>query len=111
MGKPTGFIEYLRELAGDRSAPAGAFQTGRNFNLHLPEAGLRKQGARCMDCGTPFCHTGTLLSGMASGCPIHNLIPEWNEPHLSRPVEGSARPAAQDEQFSRIHRARLPGAV
>ena len=40
---------------------------------------LRKQGARCMDCGVPFCHTGTLIEGMASGCPINNLIPEWND--------------------------------
>jgi glutamate synthase (NADPH/NADH) small chain len=40
---------------------------------------LRKQGARCMDCGIPFCHTGTLIEGMASGCPINNLIPEWND--------------------------------
>jgi glutamate synthase (NADPH/NADH) small chain len=45
----------------------------------MPEADLRKQGARCMDCGIPFCHTGQLISGMASGCPIHNLIPEWND--------------------------------
>src|SRR5205085_3837251 len=40
---------------------------------------LRQQGARCMDCGIPFCHTGKLISGMASGCPINNLIPEWND--------------------------------
>jgi glutamate synthase (NADPH) small chain len=40
---------------------------------------LQKQGARCMDCGIPFCHDGSLLAGMASGCPIHNLIPEWND--------------------------------
>ncbi len=78
MGKPTGFIEYLRELPADRPA-AGRIADWKEFHLHLPEAGLRKQGARCMDCGTPFCHTGTLLSGMASGCPIHNLIPEWND--------------------------------
>jgi glutamate synthase (NADPH/NADH) small chain len=45
----------------------------------MEEGKLRQQGARCMDCGIPFCHTGTLLSGMASGCPIHNLIPEWND--------------------------------
>ena len=45
----------------------------------MPEEKLRIQGARCMDCGIPFCHTGTLLSGMASGCPINNLIPEWND--------------------------------
>ena len=45
----------------------------------MPEADLQKQGARCMDCGIPFCHTGTLISGMACGCPINNLIPEWND--------------------------------
>src|ERR1017187_5134839 len=78
MGKPTGFIEYLRELPADRP-PAGRIVDWKEFHLHLPEAGLRKQGARCMDCGTPFCHTGVLLSGMASGCSIHNLIPEWND--------------------------------
>jgi glutamate synthase (NADPH/NADH) small chain len=78
MGKPTGFIEYLRELPADR-LPAGRIADWKEFHLHLSEAALRKQGARCMDCGTPFCHTGTLLSGMASGCPIHNLIPEWND--------------------------------
>jgi len=78
MGKPTGFIEYLRELPADR-LPAGRIADWKEFHLHLSEAALRKQGARCMDCGTPFCHTGVLLSGMASGCPIHNLIPEWND--------------------------------
>jgi glutamate synthase (NADPH/NADH) small chain len=45
----------------------------------MPEADLRTQGARCMDCGVPFCHSGVLISGMASGCPINNLIPEWND--------------------------------
>jgi len=45
----------------------------------MPVSALREQGARCMDCGTPYCHTGFMLSGMASGCPIHNLIPEWND--------------------------------
>ncbi|MGA2853428.1 MAG: glutamate synthase small subunit [Verrucomicrobiota bacterium] len=78
MGKPTGFIEYLRELPADRP-PAERVADWKEFHLHMPEAGLKKQGARCMDCGTPFCHTGQLISGMASGCPIHNLIPEWND--------------------------------
>ena len=45
----------------------------------MEEKRLRQQGARCMDCGVPFCHTGKLISGMASGCPINNLIPEWND--------------------------------
>ena len=78
MGKPTGFIEYLRELPLDRAA-LERIQDWNEFHQHLPEADLRKQGARCMDCGVPFCHTGQLVSGMASGCPIHNLIPEWND--------------------------------
>ncbi len=78
MGKPTGFIEYLRELPLDRSA-LERLRDWHEFHLHLDEAKLRQQGARCMDCGVPFCHTGLLLSGMASGCPIHNLIPEWND--------------------------------
>jgi glutamate synthase (NADPH/NADH) small chain len=51
----------------------------KEFHHHMEEDKLRKQGARCMDCGVPFCHTGKLISGMASGCPINNLIPEWND--------------------------------
>src|ERR1039458_7904921 len=78
MGKPTGFLEFQRELPKDRS-PLGRVADWQEFHIHMPEADLKKQGARCMDCGIPFCHTGQLVSGMASGCPIHNLIPEWND--------------------------------
>jgi glutamate synthase (NADPH/NADH) small chain len=78
MGKPTGFLEFQRELPKDR-APLERVADWKEFHLHLPDANLKKQGARCMDCGTPFCHQGQLVSGMASGCPIHNLIPEWND--------------------------------
>jgi glutamate synthase (NADPH/NADH) small chain len=78
MGKPTGFIEYLRELPLDRSA-IERINDWNEFHFHMAENKLRDQAARCMDCGIPFCHTGTLISGMASGCPIHNLIPEWND--------------------------------
>ena len=78
MGKPTGFIEYLRELPVDRS-PAERVRDWNEFHPHMEEKKLRQQGARCMDCGVPFCHTGKLISGMASGCPINNLIPEWND--------------------------------
>ncbi len=78
MGKPTGFIEFERELPSDR-APLERLKDWGEFHLHLPEDKLKKQGARCMDCGIPFCHTGTLISGMASGCPVNNLIPEWND--------------------------------
>ena len=78
MGKPTGFIEYLRELPLDRPA-IERIRDWNEFHFHMEEKKLREQAARCMDCGIPFCHTGTLISGMASGCPIHNLIPEWND--------------------------------
>ena len=78
MGKPTGFIEYLRELPLDRSA-IERIQDWSEFHLHMEEKKLQDQAARCMDCGIPFCHTGQLIGGMASGCPINNLIPEWND--------------------------------
>lgn len=78
MGKPTGFIEFLREVATEVS-PSDRIGNWDEFHLPMPEDKLRNQAARCMDCGTPFCHTGTVVSGMASGCPINNLIPEWND--------------------------------
>ncbi len=78
MGKPTGFMEYPRELPADRS-PAERIRDWKEFHLHASEKMLKTQGARCMDCGVPFCHTGIVLKGMTSGCPISNLIPEWND--------------------------------
>jgi glutamate synthase (NADPH/NADH) small chain len=78
MAKPTGFLEFTRETPAER-APLVRVQDWEEFHLHMPDARLRQQGARCMDCGIPFCHTGQLINGMASGCPINNLIPEWND--------------------------------
>jgi glutamate synthase (NADPH/NADH) small chain len=78
MGKPTGFIEYLRELPVDRT-PVERIHDWREFHFHMDDKRLRQQGARCMDCGVPFCHTGKLMNGGASGCPVNNLIPEWND--------------------------------
>ena len=78
MGKPTGFMEFDRELPGDRS-PLERVNDWHEFHDHFPVVKLQEQGGRCMDCGIPFCHSGTLMSGMASGCPINNLIPEWND--------------------------------
>jgi glutamate synthase (NADPH/NADH) small chain len=78
MGKPTGFLEYPRELPLVRP-PRERIADWNEFHEHADPELLHKQAARCMDCGVPFCHTGTLLAGMASGCPINNLIPEWND--------------------------------
>jgi NAD(P)H-dependent glutamate synthase small subunit len=73
MGKPTGFMEYARELAPYRGASLRVLDW-KEFHEHLPEERLREQGARCMDCGVPFCH-----SDHTGGCPVNNLIPEWND--------------------------------
>src|SRR5215831_5128433 len=78
MGKPTGFMEYARSVPIVR-LPSERVTDWREFYRHADETELRNQGARCMDCGVPFCHTGTILAGAASGCPINNLIPEWND--------------------------------
>ncbi len=78
MGKPTGFMEYERTQAVARAA-GERVSDWREFHGQMAEAELREQGARCMDCGVPFCHTGKLINGAASGCPINNLIPEWND--------------------------------
>lgn len=78
MGKATGFMEYKRELPKDRS-PRERVKDWNEFHEHFTEERHKRQAARCMDCGIPFCHSGFLFSGMASGCPLNNLIPEWND--------------------------------
>ena len=78
MGKPTGFMEVER-VTDAEIAPLERIKNWREFKVHPDEKKQRAQGSRCMDCGTPFCHTGHMVSGMASGCPVNNLIPEWND--------------------------------
>ena len=78
MGKPTGFLEVERKTISEE-APLERIKHWKEFKIHPEEKHLRAQGSRCMDCGTPFCHTGHLVSGMASGCPVNNLIPECND--------------------------------
>jgi glutamate synthase (NADPH) small chain len=78
MGKPTGFMEYTRTVPLSRH-PRERIHDWNEFHDHLPVDELRQQGARCMDCGVPFCHTGKMIEGLATGCPLHNLIPEWND--------------------------------
>jgi len=78
MGKTTGFIEFPRTLPMARPPALRVFDW-QEFHEPMPENQLREQGARCMDCGVPFCHTGQIINGSASGCPINNLIPEWND--------------------------------
>lgn len=77
MGKPTGFMEFERNDEGKRD-PIERVGDWNEFLVELTDEPLQKQGARCMDCGVPFCHTGELIGRSAAGCPINNLIPEWN---------------------------------
>ncbi len=78
MGKPTGFMEYQRMLPPDRK-PEERVKDWLEFHDTISEEERRRQGARCMDCGIPFCHSGIMIRGAASGCPINNLIPEFND--------------------------------
>lgn len=78
MGKPTGFLEYEREVS--RSVkPSERIKNYNEFHIPLSKEKQQEQGARCMECGVPFCQSGITLMGMTSGCPLHNLVPEWND--------------------------------
>lgn len=78
MGKPTGFMDYARQ---DKTAeqPLERIKHFNEFYTPLSKEEQEIQGARCMACGVPFCQSGLNLMGMASGCPLHNLVPEWND--------------------------------
>ncbi|NGP89410.1 glutamate synthase subunit beta [Fodinibius halophilus] len=78
MGKPTGFMEFERQEKPHRN-PQKRINDWDEFHEYPSEDELQKQGARCMDCGIPFCQTGEERNGSTMGCPIHNLIPEWND--------------------------------
>ena len=77
MGNPFGFMEYARQ-----EAPADSVQERikhyNEFHTPLTEREQKRQGERCMNCGVPFCQSGLPINGMISGCPLNNLIPEWN---------------------------------
>jgi len=78
MGKATGFLDYKR-VNPKKRPPDKRIKDWKEIRLPMDPEVTKKQGARCMNCGIPFCQSGILLNGMASGCPLHNLIPEWNE--------------------------------
>ena len=78
MGKPTGFMEYQRR-GNPSEPPLERIKHYNEFHPRLSRDERRRQGARCMACGVPFCQSGAVLNGMVSGCPLHNLVPEWND--------------------------------
>ena len=88
MGKATGFLEYERKT-GPVRAPEERIQDFREFHESLPSKEQQLQGARCMECGIPFCQFGNMLAGMASGCPLHNLVPEFNDLVYRDNLEGA----------------------
>ena len=101
MGKVTGFLEIDR--VDRRYAPASdRIRNYREFVLPLSEEATRNQAARCMNCGIPYCH---------NGCPVNNQIPDWNDLVYPRRLAGGVAQPPQHQQFPRIHRPRLPGAV
>ena len=78
MGKPTGFMEYERQDNKD-ILPLERIKDFNEFHSPISEKERKKQAARCMNCGVPFCQSGMMINGMASGCPLNNLVPEWND--------------------------------
>jgi glutamate synthase (NADPH/NADH) small chain len=78
MGKPTGFMDYDRQ-ANTEVKPLERIKNFDEFHLPMSEEDRRVQAARCMDCGVPFCQSGMMIGGMASGCPLNNMCPEWND--------------------------------
>ena len=78
MGKPSGFLEFKREV--NQKVPVSKrIQNFDEFYIYNSEAERKQQASRCMNCGVPFCSSNIELSGMITGCPLHNLIPEWND--------------------------------
>ena len=110
MGKVTGFLEFEREER-DYQPVAERTKHWREFVLPLPEEEVRQQGARCMDCGVPYCHGTDQTVAQPTGCPVNNQIPDWNDLVYPRKVgRGGGQPALH-QQFSRSHGPRLPGAM
>ena len=78
MGKATGFMDYER-VDANASTPKERIKNFCEFHIALSLEEQKRQAARCMECGVPFCQYGEAIQGMTSGCPLHNLIPEWND--------------------------------
>ena len=110
MGKPTGFMEIARQTSTELP-PEERIQNFNEFHIPLPQDEQQAQGARCMDCGVPFCQAGMMIGGMASGCPLNNLIPEWNDqvgsgctsPARHQPLPGVYQPGMPRSVRSCLH--------
>ena len=98
MGKPTGFMDYER-VNSEAVSPKERIKNFNEFHEPLTLEEQRQQAARCMDCGVPFCQAGKMLKGMYSGCPLNNLIPEWNDLLYSGSMERAYNRLAKTSNF------------
>lgn len=98
MGKPTGFLEYERQ---DNAAtdPLKRIKNFEEFHEPMRDKERREQAARCMNCGVPFCQSGMMIGGMVSGCPLNNLVPEWNDLLYMGNVEKALQMLRQTNNF------------
>ena len=108
MADPTGFLKVPKIEAAKRAVDERVGDWGEVYERQDPRQRadeVAQQARRCMDCGIPFCHSGT------AGCPLGNLIPEWNDLVRRGPVGGRQRAVARHQQLPGVHRPALPGAV
>ena len=98
MGKTTGFMDYARKTSTD-VAPLERLENFNEFHIWLSREQQQTQAARCMDCGVPFCQAGMMIGGMASGCPLNNLIPEWNDLLWNGNYEGALQRLLKTSPF------------
>ena len=110
MGKPTGFIEIARQTSLELP-PEERIQNFNEFHVPLHTDEQQAQGARCMDCGVPFCQSGVQLGGMFSGCPLNNLIPEWNDLVYQGKLGSGRTPPDCHKPLPRVHQPGLPRPV
>lgn len=98
MGKPTGFLEFERK-SNVGTSPLERIKNYKEFHTPLPESERRQQASRCMDCGVPFCQNGKPIMGMVSGCPLNNLVPEWNDLLYTNEYEAAAHRLLMTNNF------------
>ena len=110
MGKPTGFLEYNRETA-KVLPPKVRIANFKEFRTPLNKEKQKLQGARCMACGVPFCQAGMMIGGMASGCPLHNLVPETNDLVYTGNLEAGIPSFKQDTQLSGVYIQSVSGTL
>lgn len=110
MGKPTGFLEYERKTS-ETIPPKERIKNFQEFHIPLSEAEQRKQGARCMECGVPFCQAGMMIKGMTSGCPLHNLFRSGMTWCITATGDRLIKPLKKDQLFPGIYFQSLSGSL